>query len=137
MIKQIPNRVLTAAVVGAACLALGLPQQAQAADRECVKACLDVQGDCLQAARELVKECKDESGCADLRAVARELCEPEVGDQEACDEARAAVRECVESCREPAVLCMEEAATCLNEGCNVELFCPKRKPQRPRPPRRD
>ncbi len=132
------HKLLAAALGALAAVILVAVQPAAAADRECVKDCLDADKVCMEALRGAANDCKLDAGCDVLQEITRDICRAEEPDPEACRAARDAVRECVAPCRDAVRdaldICAEATGVCLNEVCNVEVFCPKRRgPKRPRP----
>lgn len=103
-------------------------------DRECVMDCRAEHRDCKFDAREAASQCLEEAGCDVLREDYRAECFAEERDDEACADARAAYRECLDPCRdarhEAAQACREDTLACLQEDCGIE------EPIRRRPGRR-
>lgn len=115
--------------LAAAALALtaGLASPAVAADSSCVKGCTDALRSCSKDVHDAAAECRSAAGCDDLAAELDTACAAD-GDEDVCAEAKQALRDCVEPCRDEAQTQMEAcrttAETCLSEQCGVSEIPP-------------
>ena len=111
------------AIVIIALVAAFFAGPAFAEEDECVEACRSQASDCRFDAREDLKQCLEDNGCTELREAFQDACLVDDRDEDACDAARAAIRECVSPCRdlhrEDVKVCRDEIKTCLGD-CGVE-----------------
>lgn len=120
-----PRSFAALAFALAAACALAAPALAQdTTDEECVTACREDLMNCRFDAREASKQCIEDAGCDVLRDTYRNTCFVADRDEEACDAARQALRDCLEPCREAlrddSVACREDLTTCLTDECGLE-----------------
>lgn len=132
---------MTAALLGAAALialagAVSAPALAAMVDNDCVQACIEAEKACSEPVREAARTCREEAGCDALADTAHTLCMADHGSDE-CAAARAAVRECVDPCRDAQKAdlsaCREAARTCLSDECGLEGLPPPPRCRRDRP----
>lgn len=124
---------LTAAglAIAATCLFVAPALGQDSTDDECVAACREDLANCRFDARETSAQCLEEAGCDVLRDTYRETCLVADRDEEACDAARQALRDCVEPCRtalrEDGDTCRQNLETCLTDECGLEDLPPARR----------
>jgi hypothetical protein len=118
------NLSKTFARFGLALFAAALFAGPASADSECVAACRSTASQCISGARDAFKICQQGFGCDDLRGVLREACFGTDRDREACREASAELRACMEPCidgmLEDAGMCRFEIESCIAEQCGED-----------------